>query len=185
VPLIVVVLQARYDGSGRTHQLRELLLREASRLSKCVDLTGNRRVEARGLEALRARVTDVENGALVIHQTKSGKVRRIPLSRKAREMILSQTGQIVPVGSLNHLTRVVRGASGVKGFHVHQLRHTFACRWLERGGSLAALQQLLGHSSVVTTQRYAKLSDAFVTEEALRVFRDGTFDGTGGLHPQL
>lgn len=46
----------------------------------------------------------------------------------------------------------VRRMTGVEGFHVHQMRHTFACQWLERGGSLAALQQVLGHASITTTR---------------------------------
>jgi site-specific recombinase XerD len=45
----------------------------------------------------------------------------------------------------------------VKGFHVHRLRHTFACRYLERGGQLSALKEILGHASIRTTERYAKL----------------------------
>jgi integrase len=60
--------------------------------------------------------------------------------------------------------------SGVERFHAHRLRHSFACRWIERGGSLAALQQILGHSTVVTTQRYARISDDVVAREAERIY---------------
>ena len=64
--------------------------------------------------------------------------------------------------------RVKRNA-GLERFHVHMARHTFACQWLERGGSLAALQQMLGHASIVTTQRYARLTDEAVMREAGRL----------------
>jgi len=46
---------------------------------------------------------------------------------------------------------------------------TFACRWLEQGGSLAALQEILGHSTIVVTQRYARLGETHVRAEAERV----------------
>jgi len=59
--------------------------------------------------------------------------------------------------------------TGMKRFHVHQMRHTFACQWLERGGSLAALQQVLGHAIIVTTQRSAKLMDVGAMREARRI----------------
>lgn len=42
---------------------------------------------------------------------------------------------------------------------VHSLRHTFACQLLNAGVDLVTLQELLGHDSIVITQRYARLSD--------------------------
>jgi integrase/recombinase XerD len=59
--------------------------------------------------------------------------------------------------------------SGIEKFRPHRLRHTFAMKWLEDGGSLASLQELLGHATVTTTQRYARLTDRAVAAEAARV----------------
>ena len=82
-----------------------------------------------------------------------------------------RVGRLVPyaIGSPGSFANLVRRSSEIPGFHVHQMRHTFACQWLERGASLAALQQLLGHASITTTQRYAKLSDEAVMREAARI----------------
>jgi integrase len=52
---------------------------------------------------------------------------------------------------------------------VHRLRHTFACRYLEGGGSVEALQQILGHSTVKLTERYGRLRPEVVAAEARKV----------------
>ena len=108
---------------------------------------------------------------LVVAQTKSGKVRRVPLSTELLGEIRGRVGRLVPYSVLacGAFARMIRQESGVERFHPHQLRHTFACMWLERGGSLAALQQVLGHSTIVTTQRYARLSDDHIRAEATRI----------------
>ena len=122
-------------------------------------------------ELCRLQASHLQNGMLVVGQTKSGKVRRVPVGAELAREIRSHVGRLVPfaAASPGSFTRVVRQRSGIARFHVHQCRHTFACRWLERGGSLAALQELLGHASIVTTQRYARLSEDLVRREAERL----------------
>jgi integrase len=126
------------------------------------------RVGSSELEVARGESGESQ-GVLVVHHTKSWKVRRVPLSQALWVELRGRVGRFLPLGDSWGFTRMVRRFSGVKAFSPHQLRHTFACRWLERGGSLAALQQILGHSSIVTTQRYAKISDDMVRREVERV----------------
>ena len=93
-----------------------------------------------------------------------------PLPADLRAELRGRIGKLVPFGELSSgaFATAVKRLAGFR-FHAHQTRHTFACAWLERGGSLAALQAVLGHSTIVTTQRYARLSDEHVWAEAERI----------------
>jgi integrase len=54
-----------------------------------------------------------------------------------------------------HLVKQVRRLSGV-AFHLHQFRHTFAVNFLNRGGDVAKLKQLLGHRDIRMTSVYLR-----------------------------
>jgi len=121
-------------------------------------------------ELVRAQSTDVQNGELVVHQTKSRKVRRVPLTPELQAELRMRVGLLVPLVNGWSFTQQARKLSGVARFHPHMMRHTFATQWLVISGSLAALQEQLGHSSITTTQRYARLSGDMVRREADRVY---------------
>lgn len=55
----------------------------------------------------------------------------------------------------------------------HDTRHTFASQFMLQGGNIYDLQKILGHTSVVMTQRYAHLSDAHL-QNALSKFELGS-----------
>jgi len=65
-----------------------------------------------------------------------------------------------------------------KGYSLHSLRHTFATELLNAGMRLECLQQLLGHSNIELTRRYARLTDRTREESIFGPWRSSKEDTT-------
>jgi site-specific recombinase XerD len=61
-------------------------------------------------------------------------------------------------------------AAGVKA-SCHSLRHTFASNLLEEGAEVTSIKELLGHSSIESSERYAKLSNQRVKQMYLHTIK--------------
>lgn len=116
---------------------------------------------------------DLDRGALTVWG-KGSKARRVPLSGPAatalRAWLVARTevlpAEVGPVVFGNErgkpLTprdvRRILDRRSPSPTHPHALRHTFATHLLDGGADLRAVQELLGHADVATTQRYTHVS---------------------------
>ena len=119
----------------------------------------------RSAEAVGLDVADVDFDREAMHvRGKGGKERTVPLGEEAAHHLARYLRDARPAlarGANDALFLSVRGhrldTSTVRRLlrHPHRLRHAFATHLLEGGADLRVIQELLGHSSLSTTQVYS------------------------------
>ena len=116
----------------------------------------------------------------LIIKGKGGRERLVPLSDRARRAVLEWSAQLPSDGRYlfpsgkGHLSRVrlhqmikeVAATAGVPPERIspHVLRHAFATHLLEGGADLRAVQMLLGHADIATTQIYTHVDTRRLVE---------------------
>src|SRR5262252_4015296 len=128
-------------------------------------------------EAVGLDVTDLDGEELRVRRAKRGKERMVPIGRKAHEalvayigkrgegpLFLSARGKRLSDGEARRIVRraVLRG--GTPHATPHALRHSYATHLLDSGADLRSIQELLGHASLSTTQRYTHVSIAHLAQ---------------------
>lgn len=89
----------------------------------------------------------------VRHQTLAGCRKNIPA------LLINQRGGRLTTRSVGRIIKKIAVARGLSpDLHPHTLRHAFGTHMLEEGADLRAIQEMLGHERLSTTQRYTQLS---------------------------
>lgn len=132
----------------------------------------------RSAELLNIEVSDIDfDHRLLKVLGKGSKERIVPFNESVKEALLEyietfskdmeETGAFWLNYNLTKLTdrglryiinKVMKESAVKASLHPHTLRHTFATHMLNNGADIRAVQELLGHESLSTTQRYTHVS---------------------------
>ena len=127
-------------------------------------------------EAININITDFEDDMTFLRVLgKGSKTRLVPLgkfaikaienwlnerkkiSNDSEALFLNSKGDRLSIRSVQLRLKKMAIKQGLPPIHPHMLRHSFATHMLESSGDLRTIQELLGHSSLSTTQIYTKL----------------------------
>ena len=85
--------------------------------------------------------------------------------RTSSALLLNMRGGRLTTRSVGRIVKRIAVAKGLpRDVHPHTLRHAFGTHLLEEGADLRAIQEMLGHERLATTQRYTQLSMKHVLE---------------------
>ena len=129
--------------------------------------TGMRRGE---ILSLKWENVDLKHGFILLDKTKNGERREIPINDTLRAALTGIQRRLdvpyvfygpstaLPYGDIKNSFNGACRRAGIRDFHFHDLRHTFASHLVMAGIDIATVRELLGHKTLTMTLRYAHLA---------------------------
>ena len=181
--------RVRYLDEVEEKRLRQALSESGERIRTMALFamnTGIRRGELFSLQWNNITRSEIEGSVMEVVAIESGKsknrkTRRIPLNKEARRVLDSwgrkSEGLVFPSDTGKQLTDIRKAWDGVtkkaklKDFRWHDLRHHFASRMVMAGIPLNTVRELLGHSDIKMTLRYAHLAPGHMRDAVEAISR--------------
>lgn len=125
---------------------------------------------------------DLDRGRVILHETKNGEVRQVPIAGHALQLLkdLHKTRrldvQLLFPGKYPKKPIIIRSAweqavhsAEILNSRFHDLRHSCASYLAMNGASLAEIAEVLGHKTLAMVKRYAHLSDSHTANVVTRM----------------
>lgn len=95
--------------------------------------------------------------------------RPVPVDESVEYLILTRAGLPMSYKTLDELIKRLGRRVGIERLHPHLCRHTMAVKFLvNSGGDLMTLKEILGHTSVVVTEKYLHLANTHIKDQHRR-----------------
>ena len=112
---------------------------------------------------------DLIHGFILLDITKNGEKREIPINQTLKDLFSNMpsrfrggyvfcNGDGKPYQDVKRSFQTALRKAGIKDFHFHDLRHTFASQLVMAGVDITTVSRLLGHKSLTMTLRYSHLA---------------------------
>ncbi len=156
------ILELLYASGMRASELVSLRPIDIDYRGKTIRVTG---------KGDKQRLVPFNNSAAEAMHVYSRELRSTLLARnhtgrRPVEFFLSAQGRKLTVKGLEYILKQVEAKTGTYlGLHPHELRHSFATHLLDNGADLKMIQEMLGHSTIDTTQVYTHVSEKRMSEQ--------------------